>query len=525
MKNDIESAIDTFIALKNAQPDEFSQALERILGAPDSALTQEENASFVAETLIKAPFEPQSIQALLELKSDLPKGKYGALAYYPRDSKDPFTRRRQAEVYLKPSKGFPLREDFKESLGFKSSLSEPRTESLILQAIGFHGFHSAWAHSLWQHCAAGFLPLDRQAITDMLWALETDDERDPEDRLFDDPSVFSETLHLFFSQPAAWNDLFAEVDFSPLSWISTHWLYEGDEQCEKRAIETLSLILKQGLKPRFGSPWMPFLSLRHSANLPLLPPLFKLLADGGHIPLLRHFESHLYEDELYDAPESMALDLNELASTSILPSPPSFPKSLLEDSSKPMASHALLPFCKQALVSCSFSIATELLIEAEPQALRALDDQGRSPLYWINARLSDSKGSHWSQPLVDAFRIMLRYGANPQWIAPQINPKHIANHDVILAALDRWELDQSTPHAPSHSLTLNASNALQKSGHRTSDHDQGCTQGDTQGDTQGCTQKRSFNDSSSEDASRVMGGQGCKQNVQGSDHSRQSGRL
>lgn len=383
LKNDIESAIETLIALKGAQPEQFEAALERMSRATSaSPRERERNASLIAESLIKGPFSETAWQTLMDIKGALPRSR-GALAYLPR------------EAPIGP-------------------------QSLAAQAMAFHGPLSTWAQALFAGCANGFLPFDRQAASQFIWALEAGEEAS-RSRGLDDPAVFAPVLRAFFSQPAPWDEIFSEAGFCPVSWIGSNWIGQCEAEHERMALETLLSLL-----PRLwsaasdpasaASPWMAALSIRHAANLPLAEALFEALIASGRAPGL----------------------------------------SLSPEERPAGQGSPLIEFCRLAQPGPAFASVARRVALARPESLHELDESRCSALYWLNARLGQARSGPASEALAGAFGELVALGADPALIAPQVSLAQLANHPAVLAALEARAIAGATvselPHGRSGSL-------------------------------------------------------------------------
>lgn len=251
LKNDIESAIETLIALKSAQPELFEAALERMSRATSaSPRERERDASLIAESIIKGPFSEAAWQSLMEIKAALPRAR-GALAYLPR------------EAPIGP-------------------------QSLAAHAMALHGPFSPWARALFAGCAQGLLPFDRHAASQLLWTLEAGEESS-RSRGLEDPAVFAPVLSAFFSQPAPWHEVLSESLVCPIAWIGANWIGQCEAEPERLGLQTLlQLIPRLWLDPSCApSPWMGALCVRHEANAALALELFDALAASGRVPGLR----------------------------------------------------------------------------------------------------------------------------------------------------------------------------------------------------------------------------------------------
>lgn len=367
LKNDIESAIETLIALKGAQPDQFEAALERMARATAGPRERERNASLIAESLIKGPFSEAAWQTLIDIKGALPRAR-GALAYLPR------------EAPIGP-------------------------QSIACHAMAVHGPLSLWAQALFAGCRNGFLPFDRQAAAQFIWAMDSGDEASRALGM-EDPAAFAPVLRAFFSQPAPWDEIFAEANFCPVAWIGSNWIGHCEAEHERLALETLLELLPRLWigAPSPSSPWMAALSIRHGANLALAEALFHALDERGRIPR-------------------------------------SGPR---EDDELPRQPGPLLEFCRGGLPGPAFARVARLLALSRPEGLEELDDSRCSALYWLNARLGQSRSGPNAEALAEAFGALVALGADPALIAPQVSLGELANHPRVLAALEARQIAGAT---------------------------------------------------------------------------------
>lgn len=375
LKNDIETAIDTLIALKGAKPDQFANALERVMSAQSTPVNRSRHASLLAEGLLKGPFSSASLQTLLDIKSELPRASGGAVGYFPRAEAAPFP--------------------------------------LIAHAVRSHGPASEWALALFDSCANGFLPFDRQAAQDVIWILESSDGDEARRYGLDDPAVFCSPMRSFFSQNAPWREIFSQADFSIIAWICANWIGGADAESEKMGAETLLRLIPQlGPAPE-PAPWLACFALRHAANAALVDPLFQTLSAQGYIP---------------------------------------------GPSGDPGAERSgpLLKFCRHGFIGPAFPRAAELLALWRPEGLNELDDKRCSPLYWLNARMGEAtRDSAWRDTLARAFSLLCALGADARLIAPQLSLRDLANHPSVVAALERAELaDLFSPASDGERSTL-----------------------------------------------------------------------
>lgn len=286
--------------------------------------------------------------------------------------------------------------------------------SLVSRALRMHGLGSPWIRFLMLAMRDGKIPQDRECAFDLACRLEASVE-DGEEGFgwLGHPDAFHEALCAFFSWDCDWCSISEQTKLDFLPWILRYWLSESTPASFESALKaSMSLLAHGAISGLTSSSWL-------------------------------EFAKPTFDEHARTSIEAMRACLR-----ACMP--------LIESE---RASPCLM-FCKWAHPTPSMANALRVVIALDPHGPSAVDADGLSCAYFINARIADHESHEWQRPLLDCFDVLLAAGADPRLIAPQLALSSLARHPRIAAAVEAAQIGSHVNHADKSGHTSSGRGSL-----------------------------------------------------------------